>query len=47
MIFCESSKAVLFVDPFCYLCFNFIFVILSCLFLADLWSPASKATIMS
>ena len=28
-----------FVDPFCYLCF---FIILSCLFLAALWSPAVK-----
>ena len=25
-------------DPFCYQCFMFVFVILSCLFLAALWS---------
>ena len=25
-----------FVDPFCYLCFTFVFIILSCLFLAAL-----------
>ena len=31
-----------FVDPFCYLCFVFVFVILSCLFPAALWSPAGK-----
>ena len=29
-------------DPFCYLCFMFVFVMLSCLFLAALWSPAGK-----
>ena len=28
------------VDPFCYLCFTFVFFILSCLFLAALLSPA-------
>ena len=31
-----------FVDHFSYLCFVFVFVILSCLFLAALWSPAGK-----
>ena len=31
-----------FVDPFWCLCFMFVFVILSCLFLAALWSPAEK-----
>ena len=32
-----------FVDPFGYLCFMFIFVMLSNQFLAALWSPARKA----
>ena len=32
----------LFVAPFCHLCFVFVFVILSFLFLAALWSPAGK-----
>ena len=27
-------------EPFCYLCF--MFVMLSCLFIAALWSPAGK-----
>ena len=31
-----------FVDPFCHLCFMFVFLILTCLFLAALWSPAAK-----
>ena len=31
-----------FMDPICYLCFVFVFVILSCLFVAALWSPAGK-----
>ena len=31
-----------FVDLFCYLCFMFTFGMLSCLFLAALWSPAGK-----
>ena len=31
-----------FVGPFCYLCFSFVFVIQSCLFLAPLWLPAGK-----
>ena len=31
-----------FVDPFCDLCFVFVFVIQSCLFFAALWSPAGK-----
>ena len=29
-------------NPLCYLCFMFIFVMLSCLFLAALCSPAGK-----
>ena len=29
-------------DPFSYVCFMFVFVVLSCLFLAALWSPAGK-----
>ena len=29
-------------DPFCHLCFVFVFVILACLFLAALWSPVGK-----
>ena len=29
-------------DPFCYFCFVFVFVLLSCLFLVPLWSPAGK-----
>ena len=29
-------------DLFCYLCFIFIFVMLSFLYLADLWSPAGS-----
>ena len=29
-------------DPFSYLCFIFIFVMLSCLFIATLWSPAGN-----
>ena len=33
---------VYFVDHFCYLCFMFIFVMLSCLFLLTLWSPNGK-----
>ena len=28
--------------PFCYLCFMVVFVMLSCLFHAALWSPAGK-----
>ena len=31
-----------FLEPFCYLCFTFVFIILSCLFLAALWSPDGK-----
>ena len=31
-----------FVDPFCYLCFMFGFVMPSCMFLAALWSPAGR-----
>ena len=33
-----------FVDPFCHLCFMFVFVMLSYLFLAALWSPFGKRT---
>ena len=33
-----------FVDPFCYLWFMFVFAMLSCLFLAGLWSPAGQMT---
>ena len=29
-------------DLFCYLCFTFVFIILSCLFLAALLSPTGK-----
>ena len=36
--FTDSS----FVDLFCYLCFTFVFIILSCLFLAAMWLPAGK-----
>ena len=38
----HDQGGVSFVDPFCYLCFEFIFVILSCLFLKTLWSPSVK-----
>ena len=31
-----------FVDPFCYVCFSFTFVMLSCLFPAFLWSATGK-----
>ena len=31
-----------FVDPFCYLCFMFVFIFISCQFLAALGSPAGK-----
>ena len=34
-------------DPFCYFCFMFVFVILFCLFLAVLWSPAGQAPLGS
>ena len=33
---CDLSILFSFVDPFCYLCFVFVFVILSCLFLVAL-----------
>ena len=33
---------VSFIDPFCILCFTVVFNILTCLFLAALWSPAGK-----
>ena len=36
----RSNAVLLFVDPFCYICF--VFVMLSCLFIAALWSPAGK-----
>ena len=29
-------------DPFCYLCFIYVFAILSCLFLSTLWLPAGN-----
>ena len=38
----DHSKTVFFVDLFCYLCFTFVFISMSCLFLAPLWSPAGK-----
>ena len=31
-----------FVDPLCYLCFTFVFIILSCRFLTALWQPSGK-----
>ena len=40
LFYCLFSDGASFVDPFCYLCF--MSVILSCLFLAALWSPAGK-----
>ena len=36
-LFCGSC-----VDHFCYVCFMIVFVMLYCLFLAALWSPAGK-----
>ena len=39
VIFSGRSKAV---DPFCYSCFMFVFVMLSCLLFAALWSSAVK-----
>ena len=39
----DYYKGVLFVDPLCYFCFNVVFIIiLHCLFLAALSSPAGK-----
>ena len=38
----QFQGGVFSVDPFCYLCFTFVFIILSCLFQAALWSPAGK-----
>ena len=32
-------------DPFCYLCFTFVFIILSCLFLAS-WEMADLLALM-
>ena len=43
--YCLSLLSVLkasFVDCVCYLCFKFIFVVMICLFLAALSSPARK-----
>ena len=40
----EFQGGVSFVDQFCYLCF-FRVVMLSCLFIAALWSPAGKGLI--
>ena len=37
-----SKCGASFVDPFCYLCFTFVFIISFCLCLAALWSPARK-----
>ena len=37
-----SSDGASFGDHFCYLCFIFIFVMLSCLFPAALWSPTGN-----
>ena len=39
---CFLTDGGSFVDQFCYLCFVFVFVILSCLFFEALWSPAGK-----
>ena len=38
----HANQTSSFVDPFSYLCFTFVFIILSCLFLAALWSPPEK-----
>ena len=43
LLFCwRFPGGVSFVDPICYLCFMFVFALLSCLFLAALLSPAGK-----
>ena len=45
MFYSPFEGGATFVDPFCYLCFTFIFIIqngLSFLFLAALWQPAGK-----
>ena len=34
-------------DPFCHLCFTFVFVTLSCLFLAALWSGKGLSSWLS
>ena len=39
---CTFQAGASFVDPFCYLCFIFIFVMLYCLFLGALLSSAGK-----
>ena len=36
-------RCLFFVDPFCYLCFIFVFVMLSCLLFTALWSAAKMA----
>ena len=41
----DYSKVVFFVDHFCYLCFMFVFDILSCLLPAALYSPAGKGLV--
>ena len=40
MFYCPFQEGASFVDHFCYLCF--VFVMLSCLFITALWSPAWK-----
>ena len=41
-VFVDRSKAVLLLGIVFDLCFMYIFIMLSCLFLAALWSPAGK-----
>ena len=41
-MFADRSKAVLLLWNFCYLCFMFVFIMLPCLFLTALRSPAGK-----
>ena len=43
--FTDRSKGVLFVDHFCYYCFVFVLVILSCLFLA-VWERAELLALL-
>ena len=38
----NATGGACFVDFIRYLCFMLVFAILSCLFLADLWSPDGK-----
>ena len=44
MFCCLSQVGSSFVDPFCYLCFLFVFVMLSFLLLVTLWSPGNGLT---